>query len=86
MSADVRTTLCDSCRQPIIFATTSRGKAMPVDVEPSSNGNVLLSPWHGAMLAGVLGPAQANAARRGGKALHLSHFATCSDAPAWRRR
>lgn len=76
---------CRSCEAPIIWATTTSGKAMPVDVEPVDVGNVEL------VLNGSLATAP-HAVVHGAPPLfrdgplRTSHFATCPDAPAWRQR
>lgn len=62
---------------------------MPVDYEPSDNGNILLSSdsdTAGRPLAGVLGPGPAAGARRDGQKLHLHHKLSCPFASAWARK
>lgn len=73
---------CDSCREPIIWATTTNAKAMPVDYEPSDNGNISLQPGGRGPLAIVLGATK----RFGRKDLRTSHFVTCPDSKSWRKR
>lgn len=70
---------CKSCGAQVVWAVTSTGKRMPVDVEPAAMGNVLLEARTvGAPLAVVwAGPVA------GGR---LSHFSTCPDAKVYRRR
>ncbi|MGH3476019.1 MAG: hypothetical protein ACRDQD_04190 [Nocardioidaceae bacterium] len=72
---------CRSCGAPIQWAKTAMGKAMPLDAEPSPNGNVHL---HGdvavVLVADDIGRVRATGAR-----LYLSHFVTCPDAQKWRR-
>lgn len=77
---------CESCGAAITWARTRAGKAMPVNAEPDSYGNLLLTEHRGEARVGILLARQAAAARAEGSRLHLSHFATCSRADQWRRR
>jgi hypothetical protein len=72
---------CRSCGAPIYWGRTEAGKAMPVDVEPTPDGNVILFDRRGSVVALVL--------RRGEKAppgakLRKAHHATCPHAADWR--
>lgn len=69
---------CSSCGAPILWARTAKGKQMPIDAEPTADGNVLLHP--GGRLAVVNGPLEVLRLRAVGTALHLSHFVTCPNA------
>ncbi len=74
---------CTACHAPIVWATTSTGKAMPVDAEPTENGNLFLMPtvdrrW----LAIVLGKVDGATAPR---ERYTSHFATCTEAARFRK-
>lgn len=71
---------CRSCDAEIIWASTGR-KSMPVDVEPSPDGTVELTPaaagaravvWTDTPLFDI--------------PLRKSHFATCPQADEWRRK
>lgn len=64
---------CRYCRQPIKWARTERGKAMPLDPDPTEEGNVELVNG----VAVVLGGLDLYAARESNTVLHISHFATC---------
>lgn len=66
---------CRSCWAPIIWATTGSGKKIPVDVEPSEGGNIVLSPGPRPMATVV-----SHGGREPGTTLHCSHFATCKNA------
>ena len=70
------------CKAAIIWAVTPRGKSMPVDAEPTEDGNVLLT---GNVVATVVDPA---APPLGGwpEPLRTSHFATCVAAADWRHK
>lgn len=73
---------CQSCNQKIIWAITTAGKRMPVDVEPNSAGTVALSHRHD----GQVGADTLPVARRFGRTdLRTSHFATCPFANRHRR-
>lgn len=88
---------CDACGQPIVWATTERGRRIPLDPEPRPDGNVELICVHGVDVARVVTAVreqeleqQAVAAIRAGREpelrLHMSHFATCPSADTFRRR
>lgn len=64
---------CRSCGAPIIWASTERGKAMPVDAQTTLDGNLVLD----AGIARVVGH---------GAGQYVSHFATCANAAQHRRR
>lgn len=70
--------LCRSCGAHIEWAETERGKRMPVE-KAENGGNVILQEQldGGTPTAVVVGA---------GKGTHVSHFATCPDAPHWRRK
>lgn len=87
-------TECSSCHAPIEWATTERGKRMPVDAAPVEDGTILLRHLvHGEPpVAHMTTIAErdelaAQAAARGDTLrLFKSHFATCSSAARHRRR
>lgn len=64
---------CASCMTPVIWATTSHGKAIPLDTQARTDGNITLD---------VDGVAHFNA-RGGGK--YVSHFSTCPNAKQHRK-
>lgn len=72
---------CRSCRQPVIWTTTERGKPMPVDGRPAAGGNlaVFRAP-DGSVRSRVVGADLAF----GRTDLHLSHFVACPHAERWR--
>lgn len=80
---------CETCHDPIIWTTTTKGKAMPVDADPHPAGNLelALEPWGLDMATIVVakvvpGAPDTDDDRRD---LHRSHFATCPDANHHRR-
>lgn len=76
-------TVCRSCKAPVIWCITPRGKRMPVDAVPVSNGNVVVDLMRSPPLAQV----QAGGAQRPNAAgSYTSHFATCPQAARWRDR
>lgn len=74
---------CRSCRAPVIWVVSERGKSMPVDVEPVPDGNLVLETTGGKLTARVHAPDLFAGPPRA--PLHKSHFATCPDADGWRR-
>ena len=84
MPADFVRDECGSCRAPIIWAVTTRGKDMPVNADPApSGGNIALDLRPGMdPLARVLTVTQ----QFGRTSLYLSHFVDCPQAPRWRKR
>jgi hypothetical protein len=67
---------CNSCQAAIIWATTAKGKAMPLDVEPSASGNIELRSG----IAHFVTPDQSALGPR-----YISHFATCVNARQHRK-
>lgn len=71
---------CRSCSAPIVWARTSSEKLMPVDPEPTPDGNlVLFRDYADEWRVQVVGGAD-------DRPRHRPHFATCPDAEGWRRR
>jgi hypothetical protein len=70
---------CRSCDARIIWARTTGDKAMPVNAEPSPDGNVELVRQGHRVIATVV-----TAATLFGPALRNSHFVTCPEADKWR--
>jgi hypothetical protein len=80
--------LCRSCGAEIVWArSTKTGTLGPYDIEETADGRFALeervaepeSPNTGAHASETV--ARYTGAGRG----HASHFATCPDAPSWRR-
>ena len=78
------TTRCRSCNARVTWARHHvTGKVMPIDAEPSLNGNVLLSRDNAGATFKTLTPLELTIFE--GALLHTSHFATCPEADKWRR-
>jgi len=78
---------CRSCGAEILWAHTRDGKRIPLDATPSPAGNVYLNETDRRFVrAVVLSGALLEAARSARERLRTSHFATCPQANAWRRR
>lgn len=76
MAADELGT-CRSCRAPIRWAHTQKGHRIPLDPEPVEGGNLVeVAPG----IVRVVEPGDPSGAR------FVSHFATCPNAGAHRRR
>lgn len=73
---------CRSCKRPIIWAETEKGRRMPIDPEPCSDGNITLQD------RGRFHPPLAIvrfAIPTGSDAKFKSHFVTCPEASKWRK-
>lgn len=66
---------CRSCGAALVWAVTAAGKRAPFDAQTSLEGTHAL----------VDGKAVHRSAAAPGSLFHLSHFATCPQAEAWRR-
>ena len=73
---------CSSCSAPIYWAQLPSKKSVPVDVEPTPDGNILLFDRDGSVQARVLkkGEEPPPGAKR-----RLSHFVTCPHAAKHRK-
>lgn len=67
---------CSSCGAPIEWAVTEHGKRIPLDLEPTPTGNLVV----------VDGIARTLKPTGEGWTLRVSHFATCPNAGVHRRR
>src|SRR5437660_1312391 len=75
-----RSRTCGSCGDLILWAVTGAGKRMPVDVEPSPEGNLALNSALTPTVR-VVPPHL----RYPGQKLYTSHFATCRGADRHRK-
>lgn len=75
------TATCSSCTALIIWATTARGKAMPIDALPATDGNIRLDDRGPGRppLAVVVATDQADLLDSD-QQRWKSHFATCPNA------
>lgn len=73
---------CKSCGASILWAKTDTGKSMPVDAEPTDDGNVLLYRTPRGLQAVVMG-ARTEPDPRASR--HHTHFETCPQAQEHRR-
>lgn len=71
---------CKGCGQPIRWARTTKGRRIPLDPEPTPNGNLAFDQTEeeGASFVRVV-PVGAR------PRLYTSHFATCPAAASFRR-
>lgn len=77
---------CSKCGQPIRWALTATSKKMPLDFNPTADGNVRITGTYGGDdTCETLGPLELEIARGDGSVLYTSHFATCPDARYFRR-
>lgn len=76
---------CRSCDAEVRWVKTAAGKWMPLDVEPSADGNVQLCMVGGEEVATVLGAGDRAAAQLEQIPLYVSHFATCPFAAQHRK-
>lgn len=71
---------CRSCGEPVIWTKTERQlRSMPVNAEPTPEGNIVVLP---GQISRVLPVAD----RFGRTDLRTSHFVTCPQAGKWRTR
>ena len=70
---------CRSCGAKVYWTVTGTGAAMPVDVEPSADGNISLR-WNGRRVLSVYVDAKFPGPKR------KAHFASCPNAAAHRRK
>jgi hypothetical protein len=79
---------CRSCDAKVVWYTTeAKGKPIPLDLEPTTDGNVVLVPkggrLGGALVARVLGPLELLTLEPD-RIRYTPHHATCPDVEDWR--
>lgn len=81
--------LCRSCQAPIMWTRTTAGELMPLDLDPVSGGNVVLTGHHVEGKQGGLVPqckVEPPTLSLFDEAVrYVSHFATCPEANTWRK-
>jgi hypothetical protein len=73
---------CDSCGAPVVWATTDKGKRMPLEAEPELAGTYELFFDVGIRRTRFVKPED----RPGRYDLRLPHWALCPQAAEWRRK
>lgn len=68
----------EQCQAPIIWARTTSGRSMPVNADPTPDGNIAVEVRQGMIMA-IVYPEPIRDGR-------TSHFMTCPAAHAWRKR
>ena len=77
---------CRSCGAAVIWAETILGRRMPLDYEPTKDGNIILGMRHDNVPLALVQTAQALARlKEKGEMLYTSHFATCPSGKKWRK-
>jgi hypothetical protein len=82
--SEAREGMCRSCGAPILWAKTQQGRAIPLDLEPTADGNIEFT--------GVLDIVRVHAAPADGDLFGTAtnrrrpHFATCPQADQWKTR
>jgi len=91
-------TRCRCCDAEIIWATTEKGKPIPVDSEPVADGNIRLEERRHAVygrgplvreeivLTAVYTHPGEGSPFHGTSPLYVSHFATCQHSGEWRKK
>lgn len=76
---------CRSCGASIVWATTHKGRPMPVDADPVEGGNVRLRRDGEKVIAEYPGK-EHPALFEDDAPRYVSHFSTCPEAEEWRRQ
>ncbi|APE09727.1 hypothetical protein BO226_11340 [Rhodococcus sp. 2G] len=82
-------TKCRTCRAEIVWASTTKGNAIPLEPEPSPNGNLNVYPVPAdprGRIAIVVTNSRRAALAAAGIPLYVSHFLSCPDAAEWRKQ
>lgn len=70
---------CKSCGAPMIWARTRKGNLIPLDAEPTPEGNIILKDG----IAHVMKKGQSDLFDQDRR--YLSHFVTCPQSRGWRK-
>lgn len=76
---------CRSCKRPIRWAVTTKGRRIPLDPEPVAGGNVRLTRSSDGDVAEILSGSALDAAKSRLERLFMPHHATCPEGKAWQR-
>ena len=76
---------CRSCGARITWLKTPGGKSIPVDEDPTEDGNIVIDVERCQLVARVFKDAEHAKAAGAEEPRYKSHFATCPDGPKWRR-
>jgi hypothetical protein len=76
---------CRSCKAPIIWARTEKGRRIPLDAKPTAGGNLLLERREYLEPLAVYKSPDERAAMNNTQ-FFISHFATCNDSAKWRKK
>lgn len=89
LGSQARTEKCRSCGAAIRWAHTANGRTMPIDAEPTPDGNVT---YTGRPVTNDRGVTRPGVRVEGtaplfddGEPRYTSHFATCPHADDWRK-
>ncbi|MEM6988893.1 MAG: hypothetical protein AAF721_00305 [Myxococcota bacterium] len=79
--------VCKSCKAPITWAITDKGRSIPIDAKPVENGNLVLVREDGPaeMRGQKLLRARAPGLFDAGAPRYVSHFATCPNSKEHRK-
>lgn len=76
--------VCRDCNQPLLWVKSeATGTPMPLDPEPSRDGNVYVSGGAGKVLSDDI---RRTFIEEVGEPLHVSHHKTCPRGRSWQRR
>lgn len=73
---------CRSCGAPIRWTISAKGRRLPIDPEPSPDGNITLEDRGQYREPRAV----AHTVKAPDVVYYISHFATCPDAKKWRRK
>jgi hypothetical protein len=76
---------CRSCKKPIIWAVTTKGRRMPLDPEPVENGNLILRHRMSGLPTALYLTHGADVELQPDEKRYVSHFATCPYAAQHRK-
>ena len=79
-------TRCRACGAAIFFVVTDKQENMPVDLDPTTDGNLSITEGIPKPTAVVLTLGQASGMRAAGLPTYRSHFSTCPNADEFRRK